>query len=330
MTAAITDLQVVVGDSVPPGFTRIAVDLNKGAHGKYIYLCFKRGSGSPITDLKVILGQKAPPLGYTKIPVDLNQGAGGEYIYLCYKKSSQGLIVKPLLNAITQSPPDKPIVDIIFQYSEDENPPGPRGYDDIPYSQIAVDLNKGALGKYIYLSYLAKYPDEPPNFEKGIKAEMLNTPEQEYEISRVQITHNRALVRTQKLEFTHKTRIGKNIPNWEYTQEVTQGTQRSEVNTFSVEVGISASATYGGFSSEINTKLGYSTTNSFSTSEETKTTEKVSVGPASYDRTFAFCTVVDILRVVEIPSGNPISQLKSRTPNYGIFVTNNNSEWTSV
>ena len=338
MTAAITDLQVIVGDSVPPGFTKIAVDLNKGAHGEYIYLCFKRDSGNPITGLAVILGQQTkPPSGYKKIPVDLNQGAKGEYVYLCYKESPDksllgsvlNPITQPTLNVTVQSSPELPILDIIFQYSSEEHQHVPRGYDKVPYSKIPVDLNKGANGVYIYLYYLAKYPDVPPSFGKGIKAEMLNNPEQEYEISRVQISHNRQLVRTQKLEFTYQQSLGKSIP-WEYTQEVTKGTQRSEVNSFSVEVGISASATYGGFSSEINTKLGYSTTNSFSTSEETKTTVKVNVVAAPYDRTFAFCTVIDILRVVDIPSGDPVSELRSRTPNYGIFVTNDKHQWASV
>ena len=317
MTAAITELEVIVGDSssiqAPPGFIKIPVDLNKNAKGKYIYLCFKRGEGSPITGLTVILGEKtSPPSGYTKIPVDLNKGAGGEYIYLCYKKGS-----------------GVPILDIILQSTSSNNQYFPRGYDGISYSQIAVDLNKGAGGDYIYLYYLAKDPDELPNFDNGIKPELLANPDKEYEVSRVQIDYWKQLVRTQKLEFTSRRTIGANVP-WKYTQEVTVGSQKSEVTNFSIEVAISASVSYGGFSSEINTKLGYSTTNSFSTSEETKTTEQVEIEAKPYSRTYGFCTVVDVLKVISIPSGNMISQLVSRTPNHGIFVTNDQGFWTSV
>ncbi len=317
MTAAITELQVIVGDSTsiqaPPGFTKIPVDLNKGAGGKYIYLCFKRDAGTPITGLTVILGERtSPPSEYTKIPVDLNQGAGGDYIYLCYKKGS-----------------GVPILDIILQSTSGNNQYAPRGYDGTTYNQIPVDLNKGAGGDYIYLYYLVKNPDELPNFDNGIKAEMLANPDREYEISRVQIDYGKQLVRTQKLEVTTRKTIGANVP-WKYSQEVTVGTQKSEVTSFSIEVGISATASYGGFSSEINTKLGYSTTNSFSTSEETKTIEQVEIEAQPYSRTYAFCTVVDVLRVVEVPSGNMISQLVSKTPNNGIFVTNSQGFWTSV
>ncbi len=316
MTAAITGLEVIVGDSssiqAPPGFTKIPVDLNKGAGGKYINLCFKRDSGSPITGLTVILGQNTlPPSGYKKIPKDLNQGARakGEYIYLCYKEGS-----------------GVPILDIVFQSTSTDDQYPPRGYDGISYSQIAVDLNKDAKGNYIYLYYLAKNPDESPNLNNGIKAEMLANPDREYEISRVQIDEGKELVRIQKLEVTNRKTIGATVP-WKYTQEVTRGTQKSEVTSLSVEVGISASASYGVFSAEINTKLGYSTTSSFTTSEETKTTEQVDIPAADYSRTFAFCTAIDVLRVVAIPSGNTISQLVSRTPNYGIFVTNRQGLW---
>ncbi len=315
MTAAITNLQVIVGNSsaqVPPGFTKIPVDLNKGAKGKYIYLCFKRDSGTPITGVTVISGKDtSPPTGYTKIPQDLNEGAKGDYLYLCYKEGS-----------------GVPILDIVFQSTSDNNQFAPRGYDGIPYSQVAVDLNKGAGGDYIYLYYLQKNPDESPNFDNGIKAAMLANPAREYEISRVQIDNGKELVRTKKLEVTTRKTIGANVP-WKYTQEVTKGTQKSEVTSFSVEVGISASASYGGFSSEINTKLGYSTTNSFTTSEETKTTEEVNIPAEPYERTYAFCTALDVLKVVAIPSGDTISELVSRTPNNGIFVTNRQGFWAS-
>ena len=53
-----TDVVVITGDvadiSPPAGFTRINVDLNAGAGGKYIFLCYKSGdSENAITALQV-------------------------------------------------------------------------------------------------------------------------------------------------------------------------------------------------------------------------------------------------------------------------------------
>jgi hypothetical protein len=67
------------------------VDLNAGAGGDFIFLCFTRIAvlGPPITDVTVTLGDSfgiPPPIGYTKIPVDLNKGAGGAFIFLCFRQ----------------------------------------------------------------------------------------------------------------------------------------------------------------------------------------------------------------------------------------------------
>jgi hypothetical protein len=90
----VTDLTVITGDSAsigaPSGFEKIPVDLNRGAGGKYIYLCKRQGqSGVPdggLRDLTVVGGSHAnisPPYGYRRINADLNKGAGGLYIYFC-------------------------------------------------------------------------------------------------------------------------------------------------------------------------------------------------------------------------------------------------------
>ena len=76
--------------SVPPGYTKISQDLNEGARGKYIYLCFtKTPKLPPIKGLEVIHGD-TPHIwpqdpAYVRINADLNTGAGGQYIYLCYR-----------------------------------------------------------------------------------------------------------------------------------------------------------------------------------------------------------------------------------------------------
>jgi hypothetical protein len=90
----VTDLKVVMGDSAsvgaPAGYEKVPVDLNRGAGGKYIYLCKCKGQpGVPdggLRDLTVVGGSHpniAPPYGYRRIESDLNKGAGGLFIYFC-------------------------------------------------------------------------------------------------------------------------------------------------------------------------------------------------------------------------------------------------------
>ncbi|MBM7408410.1 MAC/perforin domain-containing protein [Methanococcus maripaludis] len=133
----ITDLSVIESDkggAAPPyGFKKVDMDLNKGAGGKYIYLCYKEGldTTTPITDIKVLNGKHAKaPQGYTKINVDLNHKAGGKYIYLAYSRQTN----------------NDPIRSVVVVKGKHAN--APYGYEKIDY-----DLNKGAGGEYLYLCY---------------------------------------------------------------------------------------------------------------------------------------------------------------------------------
>lgn len=136
---SITNLDVIVGEDAnitKKGWEKITGDLNKGANGKFIYLVCQHGSGTPITDLTVVFGDKAEvptPAGFTKIPVDLNKGAEGKFIYLCYKKA-KGVPIDGLKVIMG----DKPSI----------TPPA-------PYVKIPIDLNKGCGSDtpYIYLCY---------------------------------------------------------------------------------------------------------------------------------------------------------------------------------
>lgn len=142
----VDDLTVIVGDNSgiqpPSGYTKIPYDLNKGAGGKYIYLCFHKESFHPIgenkksiDDIVIVYGKDAPPpAGYTKIPNDLNQGAGGDYIYLCYRKVDYNNV--------------SAIKDVTVIGGGDPNVPPPYGFTKVP-----GDLNKGAGGDYIYACY---------------------------------------------------------------------------------------------------------------------------------------------------------------------------------
>ena len=137
MTEYIVSLAVIYGKnaSALPGYTKIDVDLNKGAGGQYIYLCYKKNASEPpITGINVFAESSEDfPIqsGYSKVPGDLNKGAGGKYIYVCYTKD--------------ESLPPISAVNVIF---------GDRAiYPDAQYVRIDQDCNESAGGKYIYICY---------------------------------------------------------------------------------------------------------------------------------------------------------------------------------
>jgi hypothetical protein len=91
----ITELAVLFrGDPTPPGFVRISrtnsgskADLNKSAGGKYVYLCYKRGHGPPLTATTVVFRDKGEfvPHGFEMLLrtpkgeiANLNSGSAGE------------------------------------------------------------------------------------------------------------------------------------------------------------------------------------------------------------------------------------------------------------
>jgi hypothetical protein len=131
----ISEITVIYGGNSgiqpPAGYTKINVDLNQGAGGDYIYVCYKKGVGAPITGLAVTLGNAPPPapVGYTRINVDLNRNAGGDYIWLWYTKDPACATIHNLHVLVNSTTP-------------------PAGFTRIP-----VDLNRNAGGEYIYLCY---------------------------------------------------------------------------------------------------------------------------------------------------------------------------------
>lgn len=133
----ISEVTVIAGGSwgiqPPAGWTKIEVDLNRNAGGAYIFACYKKGVGAPITGLTVLIGQDAmPPVGWERINVDLNQGAGGNYLWLC----------------TTRDPACATVKDMVVLLGDAATPAG--------YYKIPVDLNRNAGGDYIYLAYLAQ------------------------------------------------------------------------------------------------------------------------------------------------------------------------------
>ena len=173
----IQDLKVIkgssstIGTSDLPGYYKIPVDLNRGAGGKYIYLCFTRdpmkvkGSDSglqswvndqmmgryvPVKTIYVrsynVGGMNgwptncSPPIetkdafGYHT--PDLNDGARGKYIY-AYQEKCDTYSSRPVRE-----------VGVIYGNSSSIQPPA--GWEKIP-----GDLNEGAGGDFIY--FCVKY-----------------------------------------------------------------------------------------------------------------------------------------------------------------------------
>lgn len=121
-----------------------------------------------ITDIKIIHGGSkniSCPAGYTKINKDLNKGVGGDFIYLCYESGGRGL---PITNLFVEyshrkmSSDDYFDFDWRFDYWPQLEPMKYYPFDNNSRWEIcAVDLNRGAGGRFIYLHY-TKDPDCTP------------------------------------------------------------------------------------------------------------------------------------------------------------------------
>lgn len=129
------------------GWTLLNVDLNRDASGKYIFLCCKHGldDAEAITDIAFIINNQATPPGYIKIGQDLNEGTKKHdaSVYLCYKKG------------ITSNPIRR--IDILVGQNSTPQP----GYTFAENfsSGVKQDLNAGAGGNFIWLTYSREFPD---------------------------------------------------------------------------------------------------------------------------------------------------------------------------
>ena len=135
----ITNITVVAGvlssTSCPSGYTKYYYNLNYGAGGDYVYLCYKKGVRSPITGLNVIAGNSTSfeiQSGYTKVNVDLNSGIGRDNIYLIYTKDT----ILPPIASITVNRGITPYI-----------------YPSPTWVRINTNCNQNAGGMYIYISY---------------------------------------------------------------------------------------------------------------------------------------------------------------------------------
>lgn len=148
---AITDIKIISGNSsdipAPQRYRRVNQDLNQGAGGEYVYLCYTEDAdlGATITDIIVVAGDSPDvpvPAGYKKVDTDLNKGAGGKYIYLCvYRGEGPGIQSLPQFIVSDQAMPAITAVKL----------PAPDQPMTGQYAMIPQDLNEGSGGKYIYL-----------------------------------------------------------------------------------------------------------------------------------------------------------------------------------
>ncbi|WGS51225.1 MACPF domain-containing protein [Paraburkholderia sp. D15] len=90
---AVVDITAVYNDEMPPvGYTKINVDVTKGAGGDFIYLCYKLDDYKPETSVKDVTAYGSaspdtdPPYGFQRATGDLNRGAGGPFVYVCLSK----------------------------------------------------------------------------------------------------------------------------------------------------------------------------------------------------------------------------------------------------
>lgn len=127
------------------GWTLVNTDLNRGAGGKFIFLCYKHGldDRESISDITLTLNSQATPSGYVKIQQDLNEGVGGDFIYLCYKKE------------ITA----RPIRRVAILVGKDAAPASGFYFAENYYYRRKQDLNEGAGGNYIWLTYSYDLPN---------------------------------------------------------------------------------------------------------------------------------------------------------------------------
>lgn len=135
----------------PPGYQLINADLNAGAGGNFIYLCYKLGDNinEAYTDFfmeyrassaqseTIPMNHNSNYVDYTRIGTDLNWGSGGDFIYLWTTKANT-------LPPITD-------VSVAFDNPNNVNPDWPSVYWQ--NTQSPADVNKSVKGKFIYIKF---------------------------------------------------------------------------------------------------------------------------------------------------------------------------------
>jgi hypothetical protein len=293
----------------PRGFVKLPVACNAATRAPRIWLCYKRGpvQDRPLVALRVAPDGSPESFGFDRIPVPLSQSATGLPVHLYCKRAS--------------GPGERVITDILLR-TKSEWVPG--------YERGGQSLNDNGRGNAVYLYYKLKSAAsiQGPPFTQGIRPEMLNAPDTEYEISRAQIDNDRLLVRLQKLEVKRAT-VAARMP-FRRTEVIKLGLSKQEMTQVARSLNLGLNGDYVGFKGCVGLTLGWTSSTTYTASEETTLTAEVNLAASEYDRFYAFATVLDVVRVREIATGKVISEAVSRTDNLGYFVTDKYGSWESA
>ena len=195
------------------------------------------------------------------------------------------------------------------------------------YECDGENLNKSGGGYPVYL--YCKLKDaasiQGPPFAQGIRPDMLNRPDTEYEISRAQIDNDHLLVRLQKLEVKHATVASRHAVSKDGGDQDRHEQAGNESDRRSLNVGVSGD--YAGLKTCVGLTLGWTSSTTYTASEETTLTEEINLAAEQHDRYYAFATVLDVPRITEIATGKVIREAVSRTDNIGYFVTDKYGSW---
>ena len=154
----IVDIKILnktIGMKVPPGYTEIQKNLNKGGRGEIFNLCYRRSAVEPpITNIIVTYGgagdhgrglYEPVPNDYNRLDTDVSCGSGGRDVFISFSRSFGA-----------------PIVDLaVIFHNEDDFESVPSGFIQVP-----KDLNsQQSNNKNIMLCYRRKPYALSPGFE---------------------------------------------------------------------------------------------------------------------------------------------------------------------
>jgi hypothetical protein len=295
--------------NAPRGFVKLPVACNAGSRAPRIWLCYKRGplAENPLAAVQVGIEGSLEGYGLETIPVPLNQSMAELPVHLYCKRGSE---------------PGEPVVtDLLLRTKFDSV----RGYE---YGGQFHSDSGGRATVYLYYKLKDVASVQGPPFAQGIRPEMLNAPDTEYEIARAQLDNDHLLVRLQKLEVKHAT-VASRMP-FRRTEVIKLGMSRQEMNQVARSLNMGLNGDYAGLKECVGLTLGWTSSTTYAASEETTLTEEVNLAAVEHDRYYAFATVLDILRIREIATGKVISEAVSRSDNIGYFVTDKYGSWKSA
>jgi hypothetical protein len=293
----------------PHGFVKLPVACNAGTRAPRIWLCYKRGpvSETPLVALRVASDGSLASAGFEPVTAPPGYQADGLPVHLYYQRAAG---------------PGEPVITDLLVRTKCETIRG--------YVCAGRVLTEGGGDSAVYLYY--KLNDaaliQGPPFAQGIRPEMLRTPDTEFEIARAQLDNDHLLVRLQKLEVKHAT-VASRMP-FRRTEAIKLGMSRQEMNQFTRSLNAGLNGDYVGLRMCVSAALGWTSSTTYAASEETTLTEEINLAAEDHDRYYAFATVLDVLRIRDVVTGEVINEAVTRTDNIGYFVTDKYGSWQSA